>query len=221
MAAWALLLAPAPFASAQPCSDVDVVFARGTGEPPGVGGVGQAFVDALRSQVGPRTLTVSPVNYAASDNFTGGIQFVRTVVDGISDAGNHIQSTAASCPNTRIVLGGYSQGAVVAGFVTSDTVPAQVPAEYSSYVPAPLAPEVANHVAAVVLFGKPSDQFMRENGVPPVVVGPLFAPKTLELCAAGDDICDGVPNGRPGFAHISYPMNGMVTQGAAFAASHI
>ena len=34
-----------PSASAQPCPDVDVVFARGTGEVPGVGGVGQAFVD--------------------------------------------------------------------------------------------------------------------------------------------------------------------------------
>ena len=30
----------------------------------------------------------------------------------------HIQDTAANCPNTRIVLGGFSQGAVVAGFVT-------------------------------------------------------------------------------------------------------
>ena len=47
-----LLSAPLPSASAQPCPDVDVVFARGTGEPPGVGGIGQAFVDALRSQVG-------------------------------------------------------------------------------------------------------------------------------------------------------------------------
>src|SRR5262249_952704 len=48
VAAWAALLgAPVPFASAQPCPDVEVVFARGTGEPPGVGLVGQAFVDSL------------------------------------------------------------------------------------------------------------------------------------------------------------------------------
>ena len=37
----------APFggavASADPCPDVEVVFARGTGEAPGVGGVGQAW----------------------------------------------------------------------------------------------------------------------------------------------------------------------------------
>ena len=47
-----LLGAPIPSASAQPCPDVELVFARGTSEPPGVGGVGQAYVDALRSQVG-------------------------------------------------------------------------------------------------------------------------------------------------------------------------
>nr|MEA1123053.1 cutinase family protein [Mycobacterium shigaense] len=31
-------------ASAEPCPDVQVVFARGTGEDPGVGPTGQAFV---------------------------------------------------------------------------------------------------------------------------------------------------------------------------------
>jgi cutinase len=51
-AAFALVSTPlgVPSATAEPCSpDVEVVFARGTGEPAGVGGVGQAFVDALRS----------------------------------------------------------------------------------------------------------------------------------------------------------------------------
>jgi cutinase-like protein len=216
-----LLSAPVPSASAQQCPDVEVVFARGTSEPPGVGGAGQAFVDALQSQAGGRSVAVYPVNYAASSDFGAGIDFARTFVDGIRDAGGHVESTAANCPKTRIVLGGYSQGAALAGFVTSASVPAEVPANYASYIPQPMPAEVANHVAAVVLFGKPSDQFMRENGVPPVAVGPLYAPKTIELCAPGDDICNGVPGGRPGFAHISYPMNGMTNEGAAFAVSRL
>jgi cutinase len=219
---WAALLsAPVPSASAQPCPDVEVVFARGTAEPPGVGGVGQAFVDSLRSQVGNRSVGVYPVDYLASSDFGAGIDYARTVVDGIRDAGAHVQSTAANCPNTRMVLGGYSQGAVVAGFVTSAAVPAAVPAAYLSYIPKPMAPEVANHVAAVALFGKPSDQFMQENGVPPVTIGPLYAPKTIELCAPGDDICNGVPGGRPGIAHIMYGANGMTDEAATFAASRL
>ncbi|WP_263993195.1 cutinase family protein, partial [Mycobacterium paraense] len=51
----ASVLAPdLPLASAQ-CPDVQVVFARGTGEPPGVGPTGQAFVDDLRSRVGGKS----------------------------------------------------------------------------------------------------------------------------------------------------------------------
>jgi cutinase len=218
---WALLSAPFPPASAQPCPDVEVVFARGTSEPPGVGGVGQAFVDSLQSQAGGRSVGVYGVNYAASSDFGAGLDFARTFVDGIRDAGAHVESTAANCPNTRIVLGGYSQGAALAGFVTSAVVPAEVPGQYLSYIPKPMPPAVANHVAAVTLLGKPSDQFMRENGVPPVAIGPLYAPKTIQLCADGDDICNGVPGGRPGIAHIMYPMNGMTDQAAAFAASRL
>ena len=50
-----------PGASADPCPDVEVVFARGTFEPPGVGDTGQAFVDALRAQLGGKSVDVYPV----------------------------------------------------------------------------------------------------------------------------------------------------------------
>src|SRR5579875_1730239 len=142
-----LLGVPGPHASAQPCSDVELVFARGSGEPPGVGGVGQGFVDALTAQAGGRSVAVYPVNYAASTDFGGGVDFARTFVDGLRDAGSHMQATAADCPNTRIVLGGYSQGAALAGFVTSASIPKEVPAQYASYLPQPMPPQVANHVA--------------------------------------------------------------------------
>ena len=212
-----LIGAPAPAASAEPCPDVEVVFARGTAEPPGVGGVGQAFVDALRWQLGPRSVAVYPVNYPASGDFSDPA-FVGTVVDGIRDAGAHVQSTAANCPDTRIVLGGFSQGAVVAGFVTAAEVPAGVPA---AQVPAPLPPEVADHVAAVTLFGKPSGEFLGKYGAPTITIGPSYAPKTLDLCAPDDTICDGAPNGGPTMAHALYGVNGMTNEAATFAASRV
>ena len=208
-------LIPRAFAG---CPDVEVVFARGTSEPPGVGGVGQAFVDALRSQAGGKSVDVYPVNYPASADFGSGIQFAQTVIAGISDAANHVQATAANCPKTRIVLGGFSQGAVVSGFVTSAVVPQGVPA---ALVPAPMPPQVADHVAAVTLFGKPSDQFMHDVGAPPVVIGPLYVPKTIDLCADGDTVCNGAPPGPPGAAHILYTVNGMVNQAATFAVNRL
>src|SRR4051812_21444256 len=131
---------PLPAASAQPCSDVEVIFARGTGEAVGVGGVGQAFVDAVRAQAGGRSVDVYAVNYAASNNFDDRIGFARTVVDGIRDAGAHIEATAVNCPNTRMVLGGYSQGAVVAGFVCSRLLPQARPAAHPPPFPHPPPP---------------------------------------------------------------------------------
>ena len=104
-------------AAADPsCSDVEVVFARGTFEAPGVGATGQAFVDALNARLGGKTVEVYGVDYPASLDF-------QAAADGIVDAANKIEAIAASCANTKIVLGGYSQGAAVAGYTTTDTVP--------------------------------------------------------------------------------------------------
>jgi hypothetical protein len=208
-------------AAAQPCPDVEVVFARGTGEPPGVGGVGQSFVDAIRAQAGTRSVDVYPVNYAASGDFGDRLAFAQTVVDGIRDAGLHVEGTAANCPNTRIVLGGYSQGAVVAGYVTAAAIPDAVPAEYRSFIPNPMPPSVANHVAAVVLLGKPSAEFMNDIGAPPIVIGPLYVPKTIELCIPDDTICNGAPAGGPSLSHALYSVNGMTNQAAQFAAGRL
>jgi cutinase len=207
----------APAASADPCPDVEVVFARGSGEPAGVGGVGQSFVDAMRAEIGNRSLGVYPVNYPASTDFANS-NFPATVIDGIRDASSHVESMAATCPNTREVLGGYSQGAAVTGYVTSAAVPRGVPA---AAVPQPMPSDVAKHVAAVTLFGTPSGQFLDKYHAPPLIIGPLYRPKTLELCAPGDGVCGNGSNPGDPAAHISYPTNGMTGQAANFATSHL
>ncbi|AMO59474.1 Cutinase Cut1 [Mycolicibacterium phlei] len=218
-------LAGAPPAAAQPpapgCPDVQVVFARGTGEPPGFGGVGQSFVDAVRAQAAPRSVDVYPVNYPASADFNNRIQFAQTVIDGIRDAADKIEATAATCPDTQIVLGGYSQGAAVAGFVTAAEIPPGIPAEYRHYIPDPMPTEMADHVAAVVLFGKPSARWLQDVGAPPIEIGPAYADKTLDLCADGDTICNGAPVGGPNFAHASYPFTGLTNEGAAYAVARL
>src|SRR3954453_5359351 len=74
-----------PTAGAAPCPDVEVVFARGTTEPPGLGGVGQAFVDSLRSRLVARSVGVYAVNYPASNDFE------TSTPAGADDASSHIQ----------------------------------------------------------------------------------------------------------------------------------
>lgn len=158
-----------PVGSAQPFPDVEVIFARGTGEPAGVGPTGQAFVDSLGSRIGGNSVDVYPVSYQASQEWATG-------VDGIRDAAAHVQSTAASCPQTQMVLGGYSQGAAVIGFVTSAAVPEGVD---PATVPKPLAAETAKHVSAVVLYGMPNVRAMNFLGEPRIVIGPTDAKPTL------------------------------------------
>src|ERR1700760_4081145 len=137
LTACGLLSAPITPAAAQPCPDVEAVFARGTGEPAGVGGIGEPFVDSLRTAIGAKSLNVYPVNYEASSNFSDRAALAQSVSDGIKDAADHIEATAVNCPKTRIVLGGYSQGAAVAGAVTSASIPPGIPAEYLATLPKP------------------------------------------------------------------------------------
>jgi cutinase len=211
----ALLSAPLSIgpASAAPCPDVEVTFARATTEPPGVGVVGQEFIDSLRSQVGGKSIAVYPVNYPASDDFA------PSVNAGTSDANAHVQSMIANCPNTKMVLGGYSQGALVIDQITI----AQAPV--AGFVPETLSADQADHVAALALFGNPSDRYL---GASVSTVSPWYGAKAIDLCAPGDPVCSPgalftVPTHDEMFSpeHLSYPHSGMPAQAAAFVASHL
>lgn len=194
-------------AAAAPCPGTEVVFARGTGEAPGPGPTGDAFINALQARVGQ--VGVYPVNYPATDEWSTGI-------DGIRDAATHVVATANNCPNTKMVLGGYSQGAAVMGFVTSPAVPDGIdPAS----VPKPLSPEVAQHVAAVVLFGTPNVRAMNFLGQPPVVIGPVYQAKTIKVCVPEDPVCS---DGLNFAAHDTYATDAtFIDTGADFAASRL
>jgi cutinase len=199
LAIGALAIAPIEqhIAAAAPCPDIEVVFARGTTEPPGVGGIGQAFLDELRTQSAPRSVDVYAVNYPASRDFD------LSTPAGADDASAHIQAMAASCPATRLVLGGYSQGAGVIDLATTA-------------LPAP----VAEHVAAAALFGGPRSSFADSLSPGPLPrTGALYAAKTIDLCVPNDPIC--FEGGWDMGAHTAYVQSGMVSQAAKFAAERL
>ena len=192
-----------PASNADPCTDIHVVFARGTDGQPGISRVGQAFVDALRTQIGDRTMSVYAVDYP------GSLDFGPSTTAGAQDALAHIEQTVQACPSTKIVLGGYSQGADVVGLLTAPTGSAWGE-------PSLLPPDVAGHVAAVVLFGNPSRKF---GGGPLNVISPAFGPKTIDLCVPGDLVCS--TDGASLYAHGLYISSGATEQAATFAASHL
>jgi cutinase len=188
-------------AQAEPCPAIQVVFARGTGEPEGTGRVGEAFVNALRPMVGGKSVAVYAVNYPATRDFL-------LAAEGANDASLFVQNTVTTCPDTKIVLGGYSQGAAV---IDAITVADQPTLGFTQPMPA----EVANHVAAVAVFGNPS---IRLLGNPLTALSPLYGYKAIDLCNGADPVCSG---GNDVAAHSLYVQSGMATQAAQFVADRL
>jgi cutinase len=209
LTAAALLVVPAvtthgvPTAAAAACPDVEVIFARGRLEPVGVGQIGNTFVSALRQKSG-KNVNLYAVQYPADNQ----------IDVGANDMSRRVQSTAANCPNTRIVLGGYSLGAGVTDVVLA------MPFAFFGF-DNPLPPEMEQHIAAVALFG---------NGIqwagPIGSFNPVYRDRTVELCHGDDPICnptqpDNWESYWPDHLAPAYIKAGMVNQAADFAAGRL
>ncbi|WIM86488.1 cutinase family protein [Candidatus Mycobacterium wuenschmannii] len=184
-----------PTAAADDCPNAEVVFARGTGEPVGPGGPGQAFYDSLTAQLPGKTINLYPVNYPSTTDY------VNSAHAGADDEVAHVQATAAACPNTKIVIGGYSQGAGVADMTSHR-----------------LSPQVANHVAAVALFGNPQSSYSKslsDSQIP--ALDPSFVPKAIDICLPNDNIC---AEGGSIIAHLGYVPDA-TNQAATFVAGRL
>lgn len=204
-----LLAGPAPSAVAAACPDVDVVFARGTDDDPGLGKVGRAFADALQAQIPDRTVSTYAVNYPASYDFLA-------AQDGAIDASKHIRSLVQQCPSTRIVLGGYSQGAAVMDMLIGLPPLGNKLAALGEKLgdvgtAAPLASDLASNIAAIAVFGNPAAKFSN----PATSASAPFGARAIDLCKDGDPICS---RGRNPFAHNDYVTTGLTDQAAGFVA---
>ncbi|MDG5481532.1 cutinase family protein [Mycolicibacterium gadium] len=186
-------------ASAQGCHDIEVVFARGTNEDAGLGVVGGTFVDQLRGKVGGRSVGAYAVNYPATFDFL-------KAAAGANDASAHIQNLINTCPNSRLVLGGYSQGAAVIDVISAVPVPG---VGFDN----PLPPNVPEHVAAIAVFGNPSAKL----GLP-LTASPVWGARSIDLCNPGDPICQ--TNGEDVAAHRAY-AGGPTNQAADFVAGRL
>jgi cutinase len=199
LAVGSLLGAPTASAAAK-CSDIEVIFARGTDEPPGIGVVGTALVDALRPMVKGRSIGTYAVKYPASWDFL-------QVAAGATDASMRAQYTAVKCPKTDIVLGGYSQGAAVIDVVATSPIAGL---GYAAPLPAAVVPRIK----ALTVFGNPGARI----GQPLTRMSPVFGSRTADLCNTNDPICS---LGRDFDAHVRYPQSGLVKLAAKWVTAHV
>jgi cutinase len=200
MVAAGTVAAAAPAAAAA-CTDVDVVVARGTGEPGRLGLiVGDPVFSAIQQRLSGTTSTGTPVDYPASLSPTSPTDGNRALV-------NHVTAQAQACPNQRFVLVGYSQGAnVVGNSLGISSQGAAVGGPVVATIPASVEPRVA----AVLVFGYPLRKLGRG------ITG-TYAQRTLDICAPLDIVCN--PLGTSTIAHLSYGNN--AAQAATFAVARL
>jgi cutinase len=191
-------------AAAANCPQVQVVFARGRYESPGTGVLGDAFINSLESKVSDKSIGTYAVKYPAD-----------TEVDvGANDMSQHIQYMVNNCPDTRLVLGGYSLGAAVTDVVLA------VPFTAFGFDD-PLPEGTDQHIAAVALFGNGS------QWVGPITnFNPIYNDRTIELCHGADPVCNPAdPNtwkeNWPQHLANAYIDAGMANQAADFVAGKL
>ncbi|KAM0559349.1 hypothetical protein ACHAPJ_004373 [Fusarium lateritium] len=170
------------------CKDVTIIFARGTSEMGNVGSVaGPPFFQALAEKIGNDKLAVQGVEYSAS---AAGIAQMGDKA-GSEKMASLVKQAYQKCPKTKVVLSGYSQGAMLV-HNAAKSLPA----------------ETTKNIAAVVNFGDPF-QKQAVQGVP--------ADRVKIICHSGDGVCAGSAAITPD--HLTY--NKDAGTAATFVASKV
>ncbi|KAH8759009.1 cutinase [Diaporthe sp. PMI_573] len=175
-----------------PCRAVTLIYARGTtqnGNIGAAGDVGPLMMNNLSSIIGASNLAVQGVTYAAD---------IFGFLAGGDAAGSQLMANltaraSTQCPNTKIVLSGYSQGGQLVHNAANLLKSNQA---------------VVNKVAAVLIYGDPND------GDP---VGTVPSSKVKIICHQGDNICEGGILVLP--PHTNYQID--ANAGAQFIASKV
>ncbi|CBX94902.1 hypothetical protein LEMA_P113170.1 [Plenodomus lingam JN3] len=165
------------------CTDMTIIFARGTGELGNVGTLsGPPMFKAIRSALGANRVMVQGVDYPASaaGNINQG-------ADGGKIMASLVQTALSQCPDTKIIVSGYSQGSMVVHNAFGNGLS-------------------TSKVAGAVLFGDPLKRSP---------VGDMPANKVKQFCGTSDMICGGGGDGGATGSHISYGSSANIA--ASFA----
>ncbi|KAK2000719.1 cutinase [Colletotrichum falcatum] len=175
---------------------VHIIVCRASTERPGTGVIGE-IATSIQGQI-PGS-DIEAVDYPAELN-----PYNPSQEAGVKAMTKMVQDYAARCPETKMVLMGYSQGAHVTADVMCGT------SENGFTATQPQSAEVASKVAAILLMGDPShvngepynQGTSQNNGLFPRTKGCKgVANKMVSFCNTGDPFCDG---GRNLQVHLRY-----------------
>ncbi len=202
LSAVAAVPANAVASSGSGCAAVSIITARASTEAAGEGITGALVTQVVNAST--QTVSRASVSYPASLN-----NYASSSLQGINALKTQLTNLVNSCPNTKVVLFGYSQGA----HVVLDVIGGGQGGSLGTAT-APIATNIATHVQAIVTFGDPRHVTNQSfdlgtsttNGLFPrsstqLNVLKSFAPRIAAYCDANDEFC---ASGSSLQVHLSY-----------------
>ncbi|HEX8109916.1 MAG TPA: cutinase family protein, partial [Kofleriaceae bacterium] len=212
---------PATEAADQPattCAAVAIITARASNEAAGEGITGNLVTQIINTST--QTISRAAVDYPATLN-----NYNSSSLQGINALKSQLTTEVPNCPNEKIVLLGYSQGA----HVVLDVLGGGQGGSLGTATP-PISSTISSHVTAVATFGDPrhvvnqafdlgtstrNGLFPRSSTQLQVLSG--FAPKIEAFCDANDQFCD---SGFSTQVHLTY-LNRYQNAAASFVLGKI
>jgi hypothetical protein len=188
--------------AATTCTAVQIITARASTEAAGEGITGALVTQIINSST--QTITRASVSYPATLN-----NYNSSSLQGINALKTQLTTAVQNCPDQKIVLAGYSQGA----HVVLDVLGGGQGGSLGTATP-PIDASISSHVTAVATFGDPrhvtnqafdlgtatrNGRFPRSATQLQVLSG--FAPKINAWCDANDTFC---ASGFSTQVHLTY-----------------
>lgn len=203
LAAVAATPAAAVAASGSGCAQVSIITARASTESPGEGITGNLVTQVVNTST--QTVSRAAVDYPATLT-----NYASSSLQGINALKTQLTNLVNSCPTTKVVLMGYSQGAHVVG----DVLGGGQGGSLGTATP-PISSTIASHVTAVATFGDPrhvangpnfnagtatrNGRFPRNSTQ--INLLNSFSPRIRSWCDANDTFCD---SGFSTNVHLTY-----------------
>jgi len=207
-------LATGTAAAAPGCADFHWIGAAGSGQRDGAGlnsngGMGgvvfQSYLQ-LRDELAAsgRTITAEAVQYPAAPvplegGLGGWMGFMDSVEDGTDATADQFEAFTERCPTTKVVLAGYSQGAMVIHRNLEDLaddphVAAALLIADGDRLPADTTINMGS-TAVVPSVGKGvAQEHSFLASAPTSTLPPEIGARTVSVCDVGDPVCDSDPD---------------------------
>jgi len=204
--------------SATTCADVAIITARASTEAAGEGITGNLVTQIINTST--QNISRASVSYPATLN-----NYNSSSLQGINALKSQLTTEVTNCPNEKIVLLGYSQGA----HVVLDVLGGGQGGSLGTATP-PIASNISSHVTVVATFGDPrhvtnqafdlgtstrNGRFPRSATQLQVLSG--FASRISAWCDANDTFC---ASGTSTQVHLTY-LNRYQNTAASFVLGKI